>query len=66
MKNLSIILSLVGGAALGFAAGLLLAPEKGETTRERIKDFLREKGICPKSEDKLEALVDEIASEIGK
>jgi gas vesicle protein len=65
MKNLSIILSLVGGAALGFAAGLLLAPEKGETTRERIKEFLREKGIC-KSEDKLEALVDEIAGEIGK
>lgn len=66
MKNFSIFLAVIGGAAIGAAAGLLLAPESGEKTRENIKRFLREKGICPTSESKLDELVDEIAEELSK
>lgn len=66
MKNFSIFLAVIGGAAIGAAAGLLFAPESGEKTRENIKKYLREKGICPGSESKLDELVDEIADELKK
>ncbi|TGX86678.1 YtxH domain-containing protein [Muribaculum intestinale] len=65
MKPLHIILSVIGGAVAGVAVGLLLAPEKGETTRDNIRHFLKEKGINLRK-DKLEELVDEIADEIEK
>ncbi|MCM1310214.1 MAG: YtxH domain-containing protein [Bacteroides sp.] len=66
MKNFSIFLAVIGGAAIGAAAGLLFAPESGEKTRENIKKYLREKGICPTNESKLDELVDEIADELKK
>ncbi|WP_278744662.1 YtxH domain-containing protein [Muribaculum intestinale] len=65
MKPLHIILSVIGGAVAGAAVGLLLAPEKGETTRDNIRRFLKEKGINLRK-DKLEEIVDEIADEIEK
>lgn len=64
MKNFSIFLAVIGGAAIGAAAGLLFAPESGDKTREQIKRYLREKGLYPRNEDKLDELVDEIASEL--
>lgn len=64
MKNFSIFLAVIGGAALGALAGLLFAPESGEKTREQIKQFLRDKGIFPRNEEKLDQLVDEIATEL--
>lgn len=66
MKNLGTFLAVLGGAAVGVAAGMLFAPESGEKTRANIKRYLREKGICPRSEDKLDELVDEIATELKK
>ena len=45
MKGLNFLAAFLGGAAIGAAFGILFAPEKGEDTRQKIKDILREKGI---------------------
>lgn len=66
MKGLNIFLAVLGGAAIGAAAGLLFAPDSGENTRARIKKYLRERGAYPADEDKLDELVEEIAAELGK
>jgi gas vesicle protein len=39
--NSKLLLALVAGAAAGFVAGILLAPDKGSETREKIKDSLK-------------------------
>lgn len=55
----------LGGAVVGAAAALLLAPEKGEDLRKRIRKAIDRLGvkIC-ESEEELEAIVDELAEEI--
>lgn len=75
MKNTGgILAALLGGAVVGAALGLLLAPEKGsetrarivdefETTKEKVIEALKKKGINL-SKDDLEDLVDEIKSDI--
>lgn len=64
MKPLQIVLAVVGGAVAGAAVGLLLAPEKGSTTRDEIVKFLKAKGVSLKK-SKMEELADEIAEEIN-
>lgn len=65
MKNLNIILAVIGGAVAGAAVGLLAAPNKGADTRSKIKDFIQSKGLNLKK-SQLDKLVDEIADEIKK
>ena len=63
MKGLNVLAAFLGGAAIGAACGILFAPEKGENTRQKIKDILREKGI-KLNRSEMDELVDKIASEV--
>lgn len=63
MKALNIVAAFLGGIALGAAAGVLFAPDKGEETRRKIAEILRQKGIRLNRAE-MEELVDQIAAEV--
>ena len=63
MKALHVISAVVGGAVAGAAIGLLLAPEKGEKTRKKIVEILKENGINLKK-SQLEEIAEEIEDQI--
>ena len=63
MKALNYLVAFIGGAAIGAAAGLLCAPEKGVDTRERIAEALRKRGIRLNRKE-MNALVDDISEEL--
>ena len=63
MKALNIVAAFLGGLAIGAAAGILFAPEKGVDTRKKIAEILRQKGIRLNRAE-MEDLVDQIAAEV--
>lgn len=63
MKALPIIMAALGGAIVGAATALLLAPQKGSETRDAIKDFILSHVPGIKASE-LETLADQIAEEI--
>lgn len=65
MKNLDIVMAVVGGALVGASLGLLFAPKKGEDLREEIIGYLKAKGITLKK-NKLDRLVEELQEDIRK
>lgn len=44
MKSFNLLFAFIGGAAAGALIGILLAPEKGCDTREKIISLAKEKG----------------------
>lgn len=64
MKALNYFVAFLGGVAIGSAAGILLAPEKGSETRERIAEALRKRGIRLNRKE-MNALVDDITEELS-
>lgn len=74
MKGLNYLLTFVGGALAGAAAGVLLAPAAGEDTRKKIveqgskiadkvNETLKRKGINL-SRQEMDEMVDDIAEEL--
>lgn len=59
----SSVFAFIAGIAVGAAAGLLMAPEKGDKTRARIIAILEEKGI---SKDRFEDLVAKVKAKINE
>lgn len=64
MRTFNYLMAFVGGIAVGAAAGILLAPEKGSDTRERIAEALRKRGIRLNRKE-MDALVNDISEELS-
>ncbi|MCR5780286.1 MAG: YtxH domain-containing protein [Bacteroidaceae bacterium] len=64
MKAINYFVTFLGGVAIGSVVGLLMAPEKGADTRERIIEALRKRGIRLNRKE-MDDLVDDITEELS-
>lgn len=64
MKALNLIVAAVGGALVGAATALLLAPQSGDQTREDIVKFIKAKCPAIKNRKKIEALAEQLEADI--
>lgn len=63
MKTLNLVVAALGGALVGAAAALLLAPQSGSKTRDDIADFIKER--CPGLKNsKVEQLAEQLEADI--
>ncbi|MEG1586391.1 MAG: YtxH domain-containing protein [Bacteroidales bacterium] len=44
MKNVGLLIAFAGGAVAGAVIGLMLAPDKGENTRNKVYEFAHDTG----------------------
>lgn len=59
--------AFLGGAAVGAAVALLLAPQKGEDLRAQIKSILKKYGVdLNGSSDDIDVIAAELVEEIKK
>ena len=58
------ILALLGGVAIGVIVAILLAPDSGKNTREKINNKLKEKGINL-SKDELDEFIEKMKKHFG-
>ena len=58
------ILSLLGGIAIGVIIAILLAPDSGKNTREKINNKLKEKGINL-SKEELDEFIEKMKKHFG-
>ena len=58
------LITFLGGAFLGAIIALLLAPESGDDTREKIKTKLEEKGI-KLTKEQLDEFIDSIKEKLN-
>ena len=63
-NGLAIAAAFLGGAVIGAAACLLLAPDKGENTRKKIREALEKSGI-KFDKDELESLVSRVKDAVS-
>ena len=58
------ILALLGGVAIGVIVAILLAPDSGKNTREKINNKLKEKGINL-SKEELDEFIEKMKKHFG-
>ena len=58
-----VVAALIGGAAIGAIAALLLAPKSGAETRQQIMAIIREKGV-KLNRSELEALCSRVMGKV--